>query len=194
MGPGSQSGQSFQCRSFLLSFFRAGRGIYQKGNSFGGISRSQKNLSRPFHSKSGDCLYGRDRRPPVFAVKKVRFVTLGCKVNQYETQAMRESFQAAGLCEVKQGTSDVVVINTCTVTEEADRGNRYWIRRLRRENPSAKIVVTGCWGERNRREIEPLPGVDLVLSNHEKGEIVRHLFQGCGTPEIQKGENPKHRY
>lgn len=127
-------------------------------------------------------------------MKKVRFVTLGCKVNQYETQAMRESLQGAGLCEVKQGASDVVVINTCTVTGEADRENRYWIRRLRRENPSAKIVVTGCWVERNRREVAPLPGVDLVLSNHEKGEIVQRLFQGCGTPAVQMEGNPKHRY
>lgn len=111
--------------------------------------------------------------------------TLGCKVNQYETQAMRESLLRRGLAETGEGPCDVVVINTCTVTEQADRENRYWIRRLRRENPNARVVVTGCWVRRNRREVEALPGVDLVLSNEEKEELADRLFDGCATPEIQ---------
>ena len=121
-------------------------------------------------------------------MKKVRFLTLGCKVNQYETQAMRESLLRRGLSETKEGPCDVVVINTCTVTEQADRENRYWIRRLRRENPDAKVVVTGCWVQRNRKEIEALPGIDLILSNREKEELAERLFPGCATPEIQEGE------
>ena len=120
-------------------------------------------------------------------MKKVRFVTLGCKVNQYETQAMRESLLAKGFQEARQA-SEVIVINTCTVTEEADRENRYWIRRFRRENPQAKIVVTGCWVERNRLEVESLTEVDLVLSNRQKQDLADWLFQGCGTPEVQRSK------
>jgi threonylcarbamoyladenosine tRNA methylthiotransferase MtaB len=120
-------------------------------------------------------------------MEKFRFVTLGCKVNQYETQAMRESLEERGLQEGRKGPCDVVVVNTCTVTEEADRENRYWIRRLRRENPGAKIVVTGCWVERNRDEVERLSEVDLVLSNQEKPNLSERLFPGCGTPETQDG-------
>lgn len=121
---------------------------------------------------------------------KVRFITLGCKVNQYETQAMRESLGRAGLEETRGDSCDVVVINTCTVTEGADRENRYWIRRAHRENPEAKIVVTGCWVERDRKEVEALPEVDLVLANREKPEIAQVLFQGCGTPSVQNEEVP----
>lgn len=99
-------------------------------------------------------------------MKKVRFLTLGCKVNQYETQAMREDLFKGGFREEAKGPYDVVVINTCTVTEAADRENRYWIRRLRRENPEA----------------------DLVLSNEEKQDLADRLLRGYGTPEIQDEE------
>lgn len=118
-------------------------------------------------------------------MRKVRFVTLGCKVNQYETQAMSESLARCGVKEGESGPQDLVVINTCTVTEQADRENHYWIRRLRRENPDAKIVVTGCWVQRNRSEVEAVPGVDLVLSNEEKSKLTERLFQGCAAPEVQ---------
>lgn len=132
-------------------------------------------------------------------MKKVRFLTLGCKVNQYETQAMRESLLRLGLDEGEEGSSEVVVINTCTVTESADRENRYWIRRLRRENPGAKIVVTGCWVERDRKTVEALPEVDIVLSNFEKSGIAQRLLEGCGTPGLQDREAPsppvsRHQY
>jgi len=123
-------------------------------------------------------------------MNKVYFLTLGCKVNQYETQAMRESLLRQGVREGGEGPHDFVVINTCTVTGEADRENRYWIRRLRRENPQAKIVVTGCWVERNKREVETLPEVDLVLSNQEKPDLAERLLQGCGTPGVQNSPSP----
>lgn len=129
---------------------------------------------------------------------RVKFVTLGCKVNQYETQAMRESVVRAGAAIVVDGGAavvaddcDFVIINTCTVTEEADRESRYWIRRARRENPDAKIVVTGCYAERNREEIAALSEVDLILSNHEKADVAERLFAGCATPAVQ---SEKHRY
>ena len=122
----------------------------------------------------------------------VRFITLGCKVNQYETQAMRESLLGAGMTEpesrggqVLSTGVDFVVINTCTVTQKADRENLYWIRRARREHPAAKIVVTGCMVEHSRRELSGLPEVDLVLSNEEKTDIAGHLSAGCASPELQ---------
>ncbi|MCB9800124.1 MAG: tRNA (N(6)-L-threonylcarbamoyladenosine(37)-C(2))-methylthiotransferase MtaB [Candidatus Omnitrophica bacterium] len=128
----------------------------------------------------------------------VRFITLGCKVNQYETQAMRESMESQGIADwthsgrtqettgVDQDSVHFVVINTCTVTENADRENRYWIRRARRDHPRAKIIVTGCMVEHNRREIENLSEVDLVLSNHEKVDIAKHIGSGCATPQMQE--------
>ena len=114
---------------------------------------------------------------------RVRFITFGCKVNQYETQAMRELLEKSMVCEseTREEECDFVVINTCTVTNKADKGNKYWIRRARREYPKAKIVVTGCYVERNRKEIEDIGGVDFVLSNSEKGLIADKLVKnGAG--------------
>lgn len=122
---------------------------------------------------------------------KVKFITLGCRVNQYDTQAMRESLLAQGFEQagkdnkVDQHEVDLVVINTCTVTHDADRDSRYWMRRARKAYPKAKIVVTGCGVTRNRAEIEALPEVDLVLMNEEKADIAS-LSQGCGTPRVQE--------
>lgn len=120
---------------------------------------------------------------------KVKFITLGCKVNQYETQAMRESFEKQGAESTRGPEADFVVINTCTVTEEADKENRYWVRRARRDYPNARIVVTGCGVERNRREWEAVPEADLIVSNHEKSEIAGRLLAGCGTPAIHSEES-----
>ncbi|MDP3919714.1 MAG: tRNA (N(6)-L-threonylcarbamoyladenosine(37)-C(2))-methylthiotransferase MtaB [Candidatus Omnitrophota bacterium] len=120
-------------------------------------------------------------------MKSVRFITLGCKVNQYETQGMRESLARAGVTENTSAGDgcDFVVINTCTVTDAADKENRYWIRRMRRQHPEAKIVITGCYAERNREAIESLPGVDLVIANHDKARIADYLERGCGDPDLQ---------
>ncbi|MBU3759019.1 MAG: tRNA (N(6)-L-threonylcarbamoyladenosine(37)-C(2))-methylthiotransferase MtaB [Candidatus Omnitrophica bacterium] len=127
--------------------------------------------------------------------QSVKFITLGCKVNQYESQGMRESVLAQGFSEAasEDKDCDFVVINTCTVTADADKMNRYWIRRMRRENPAAKIVVTGCYVERNRSEIEALEEVDLVLSNHEKPDLAGHLSAGCSVPAVQDAETVRRR-
>ena len=112
------------------------------------------------------------------ATKNVRFYTLGCKVNQYETQAMRETLERKGFRDIegqKGEPCDLVVVNTCTVTQDADRTNRYWIRRLRREHPHARIAVTGCYVEKNRSEIEMMSEVDLIFSNQEKPLIFEKL-------------------
>lgn len=110
--------------------------------------------------------------------KSVRFYTLGCKVNQYETQAMREALERAGYRDIEgqRGVScDLVVVNTCTVTQDSDRTNRYWIRRLRREHPEARIAVTGCYVAKNRAEIEGMPEVDLIFTNDEKPILAEKL-------------------
>ncbi|MDD5218895.1 MAG: radical SAM protein, partial [Candidatus Omnitrophica bacterium] len=125
---------------------------------------------------------------------RVRFITLGCKVNQYETQAMRESLEKIGVYDLDgeeagcphdvsaetkfTQDADFVVINTCTVTKTADRENRYWIRRARRENPKARIIVTGCFAKRNFRELKALSDVDLILDNEEKADIAARLLGG----------------
>jgi len=92
--------------------------------------------------------------PPIFE-------TLGCRLNAYETEAMQGQAKAAGL-------NDLVVINTCAVTAEAVRTAKQKIRRMRRESPSAKLVVTGCAAQVNPREFADMAEVDLVLGNHEK--------------------------
>lgn len=105
---------------------------------------------------------------------KVKFITLGCKVNQYETQEFRERFSEAGYSEAgKNEAADLYVINTCTVTHRADKDSFYYINRCHRENPKGEIVVTGCMAKRERKTLEQLPGVSLVVANNNKKAIVR---------------------
>ena len=121
--------------------------------------------------------------------KNVRFYTLGCKVNQYETQAMRESLERKGYRDIegqKGVPCDLVVVNTCTVTQDADRTNRYWVRRLRREHPEARLAVTGCYAEKNRPELEAMPEVDLVLSNVEKPYLAEKLLGSSAGGEAAR--------
>jgi len=95
--------------------------------------------------------------PPVFH-------TLGCRLNAYETEAMREMTEAAGL-------DNAVVVNTCAVTAEAVRKARQDIRRLRRENPDAKLIVTGCAAQTEPETFAAMPEIDLVLGNTEKMQV-----------------------
>lgn len=106
----------------------------------------------------------------------VAFVTLGCKVNQYDTQVMREVLKKAGYDLVNPDeTADVYVINTCTVTSMSDRKSRQMIRRLNSLNPYAVMVVTGCYAERSPDEIKSIQNVNLVLSNKDKPFIDKFL-------------------
>jgi threonylcarbamoyladenosine tRNA methylthiotransferase MtaB len=95
-----------------------------------------------------------DRRPPIFR-------TLGCRLNTYETEAMREMASAAGL-------EDMVVVNTCAVTAEAVRKARQEIRRMRRDNPSARLIVTGCAAQTEPETFSAMKEVDAVVGNAEK--------------------------
>ena len=127
------------------------------------------------------------------SLKNVRFYTLGCKVNQYETQAMREVLERKGYRDIegqKGARCDLVVVNTCTVTQDSDRTNRYWIRRLRREHPQARLAVTGCYVEKNRIELEAMPEVDLIFSNGEKPFLAEKLLDPADTCESARASAP----
>jgi len=105
---------------------------------------------------------------------------------------MREALERNGYRDIegqKGVPCDLVVINTCTVTQDADRTNRYWVRRLRREHPEAKIAVTGCYVEKNRAEIEALPEVGLIFRNHEKDRLFE-LLQDSPVDGRIRAENP----
>lgn len=107
---------------------------------------------------------------------RAAFHTLGCKVNQYETEAMREQFKAAGFETVGESDfADVYVINTCTVTNIADRKSRQYIRRMKKVNPKAVIAVTGCYAQIEPEEISALPEVDIVAGTGEKNNIVKYV-------------------
>lgn len=106
--------------------------------------------------------------------KKVHILTLGCKVNQYESDAMYEAFFAAGAKMCRESEADICIINTCSVTNIADRKSRQMISRLRKENPDALIVATGCYVQAaaNREEADRI-GADLIVGNNRKRDIVR---------------------
>lgn len=106
-------------------------------------------------------------------MKKAAFYTLGCKVNQYETEAMEELFANAGyeICDFSQ-KADVYVINTCSVTNMGDRKSRQIIRRAKKANPDGIIAVTGCYSQTAPEEILAIDGVNLVLGTQGRGNIV----------------------
>ena len=109
---------------------------------------------------------------------KVAFHTLGCKVNHYETEAIKEAFVSRG-AEIagEDEYADVYIINTCTVTNIADRKSRQFIRRAKRLNPDAVIAVTGCYAQVAADEIAEMPEVDLIIGNGRKSEICGMVMQ-----------------
>lgn len=103
----------------------------------------------------------------------IAFHTLGCKVNQYESEALQEKFKANGHQIVPETEpADVYVINTCTVTGLADRKSRQFIRRLRKLNPDCILAVIGCYAQMQPDEIASLEGVDIVAGTNEKAGLV----------------------
>lgn len=109
---------------------------------------------------------------------KVAFHTLGCKVNHYETEAIKEAFVSRGAEVVgEEEFADVYIINTCTVTNIADRKSRQFIRRAKRVNPDALVAVTGCYAQVAADEIAEMPEVDLIVGNGRKSEICGLVMQ-----------------
>ncbi len=112
------------------------------------------------------------------------FTTLGCKVNQYETQKILDSFEAAGYEVVPfDQPADVVVINTCSVTSDAESKSRYTIRRARRTSPNAKIVATGCAAQMSINKEVEMEGADLIVPNPVKLETFARFSEAF--PEIR---------
>lgn len=104
----------------------------------------------------------------------VAFYTLGCKVNQYETEAMTELFQKSGYQIVEfDSPADIYVINTCTVTNMSDRKSRQIIRRARKNNPDALIAVSGCYAQTAPEQVSSIEGVNLVIGTKDRADIVR---------------------
>lgn len=110
--------------------------------------------------------------------KTVAFCTLGCKVNQYETDAMRGSFEAEGY-EVKEFSHEasVYVINTCTVTNMADRKSRQMMHRAKKKNPDGIIVAVGCYVQAAKEQLEEDTLIDLVIGNNMKSQVVQIVEQ-----------------
>ena len=110
---------------------------------------------------------------------KVSFITLGCKLNFSESSTLARQFAAAGYEEAAPGPgTDVFVVNTCSVTEHADKKCRNLIRKLHRTAPGARIAVTGCYAQLKPQEILSIDGVDLVVGADRKGELVKLLLGG----------------
>ena len=105
--------------------------------------------------------------------KKVAFYTLGCKVNQYETNAMEQQFKNCGYDIVKNTEiADIYVINTCTVTNVAERKSRQMLRRVKEINENSILIVCGCYAQVAEKELEQIPEIDIILGINEKNKIV----------------------
>ena len=107
---------------------------------------------------------------------KIAFHTLGCKVNQYETEAMKEQFRTAGHEIVgEEDFADVYIINTCTVTNLADRKSRQYIRRMKKQAPEAIVAVTGCYAQVSPEELAAMEEVDIVAGTGEKNNLLAYV-------------------
>jgi threonylcarbamoyladenosine tRNA methylthiotransferase MtaB len=116
---------------------------------------------------------------------KYAVVTFGCRVNQADSLGFEEELRAAGAAAAPPDEADLVVVNTCSVTATADQGARQTIRRIARDNPGAKIVVTGCYATRRPGEIAALPNVAQVVCNDDKPRLIP-LIVGA-DPRVRPG-------
>ena len=109
-------------------------------------------------------------------MKRAAFYTLGCKVNQYETEAMAELFKKAGyeICRYEE-FADIYIINTCSVTGMSDRKSRQIIRRAKKQNPDAVVVAVGCYVQNDVRAVETDPYIDLAIGNNRKKDLAQIL-------------------
>src|SRR5690606_17246919 len=108
--------------------------------------------------------------------RTVAFHTLGCKLNYSETSTLSRMMEGAGFAKRNfDEAADVYVINTCSVTENADKECRQLVRRIQRRSPGAMVVITGCYAQLKPQQIAEIEGVDLVLGAAEKFNLVHHL-------------------
>lgn len=125
---------------------------------------------------------------------KLRVATLGCKVNQYETELVRQGLQKAGYSDCgEQESADLCIVNTCTVTNEGDAKSRQVVRRMHRDNPDAKIVVMGCYATRAPQEVAQLPGVVEVVEDKRELPDLMSRFGVIDVPTGLDGFSGRHR-
>lgn len=116
---------------------------------------------------------------------KFKLATLGCRTNQYETEAYAAQLRSMGYQEAKEGEkADICIVNTCTVTESADRHSRHQIRQFAREHQGSKLIVTGCLAERKPKELQQIGGVTDVVPNRQKEELLNLIFPQEQWPEF----------
>ena len=119
--------------------------------------------------------------------KRVSFHTLGCKLNFSESSTLAREFEQGGYLRVEPSdATDVAVINSCSVTEHADKKCRNIIRKIHRRNPNAIIAVTGCYAQLKPNDIAAIEGVDIILGNNNKGDLFRRVeeLQEKGKAEV----------
>lgn len=117
--------------------------------------------------------------------KKYKLATLGCRTNQYESEAYAAQLRSMGYEEAQgEEKADICIVNTCTITEEADRSSRYQIRSLARHHPGSKLLVTGCLADRLPEELKKIEGVSHVVSNQKKEKLLEEAFPDTELPEF----------
>lgn len=123
-------------------------------------------------------------------MRTAAFHTLGCKVNAYETEAMQQELEAAGFQIVDFGeTADVYVINTCSVTNVADKKSRQMLHRARKKNPQAVVVAAGCYVQAAKEKLREDAGIDLIIGNNKKKDLAKILTEYLESRE-EKAEAP----
>ncbi len=122
---------------------------------------------------------------------RIAFTTVGCRLNQFETDVLRGRAQHGGHDVVPfEAEADAYVINTCTITAQADADSRQLARRAAHRNPAAIVAVTGCYAQAAPEKVAAIPGVDLVVGNREKAELLSALvgFHKTGAPMVRVGD------
>src|SRR4051795_10281044 len=114
---------------------------------------------------------------------KYAVVTFGCRVNQADSLGFEEELLAQGAVAAAPQDADLVIVNTCSVTATADQGTRQTIRRIARDNPNARIIVTGCYATRRPDEVGALPNVERVVVNDDKPRLIQLLRRSEKTAE-----------
>lgn len=125
-------------------------------------------------------------------MKKVKFSTLGCKVNLYETEAMKGLFEKSGYEITESEDADVFVINTCTVTAMSDRKSRQMIRRAKKKNPSSIVAVVGCYSQVSPDEVAKIEDIDIIMGTTDRTKIVEYVESFDGNRQNRvRAEIPK---
>lgn len=119
--------------------------------------------------------------------KRVAFYTLGCKVNQYESESIKNQLLQKGYEEVDfESIADIYIVNSCTVTSIADRKTRNMLRRAKKQNPSGKVIVTGCYAETNRKDLLEMEEIDFVIGNKDKSAVAKFVQEIHTQERVEK--------